>query len=91
MDKLDILRYIGGEYIQLRDVMVHEMTLRLEISGVTGRTLYCSPSELKELVIVHLYTQGYIQTSSPWNWTKRQSQPWCRPHRLKGCIPPIPD
>lgn len=62
VNKLDIVRYIGGEYIQLRDLMVHEMALRLEISGVGCRTLYCSPSELKELVVGHLYTQGYIRS-----------------------------
>lgn len=62
VDKLDILRYIGGEYIQLRDLMVHETALRLEISGQPPRTLYCSPSELRELVVGHLYTQGYIRS-----------------------------
>jgi len=61
VDKLDILRYIGGEYIQMRDLMVHETALRLEVPGVMTRTLYCSPSELKELVVGHLYTQGLIQ------------------------------
>lgn len=60
VDKLDIVRYIGGEYVPLRDLMVHEMQLRLEISGEPAKTLYCSPCELKELVIGHLYTQGYI-------------------------------
>ena len=61
VNKLDILRYIGGEYIQLRDLMVHEMALQLKIPGITEKTLYCSPSELKELVVGHLYTQGYIR------------------------------
>lgn len=60
VDKLDIVRYIGGEYIQMRDLMVHETALHLEIPGVMTRTLYCSPSEEKELVIGHLYTQGYL-------------------------------
>lgn len=60
VDKLEIVRYIGGEYIQMRDLMVHETALRLEIPGVMTRTLYCSPSELKELVVGHLYTQGFI-------------------------------
>jgi len=62
VDKLDIVRYIGGEYIRLRDLMVHEMALALEIDGAAARTLYCSPSELKELVVGHLYTQGYIRS-----------------------------
>jgi len=62
VDKLDIVRYIGGEYIQMRDLMVHETALHLEIPGVMTRTLYCSPSELKELVVGHLYTQGFIHT-----------------------------
>lgn len=62
VDKLDIVRYIGGEYIQMRDLMVHETALRLEIPGVMTRTLYCSPSEQKELVVGHLYTQGFIHT-----------------------------
>jgi len=61
VDKLDIIRYIGGEYVPLRDLMVHERALRLEISGKTARTLYCSPRELKELVVGYLYTQGYIR------------------------------
>lgn len=61
VDKLDIVRYIGGEYVPLRDLMVHEMALHLEVPGVTERTLYCSPGELKELVVGHLYTQGYIR------------------------------
>lgn len=61
VDKLDIVRYIGGEYIQLRDLMVHETPLHLEIPGVMARTLYCSPSEQRELVVGHLYTQGYIR------------------------------
>ena len=63
VDKLDIVRYIGGEYIQMRDLMVHEMALRLEIPGIMERTLYCSPSELRELVVGHLYTQGYIHSA----------------------------
>jgi len=58
--KKDIVRYIGGEYVPLRDLMVHEMALTLEVSGEAVRTLYCSPSELRELVVGHLYTQGYI-------------------------------
>ena len=61
VDKLDILRYIGGEYIQLRDLMVHETALHLEIPGIMAKTLYCSPSEQKELAVGHLYTQGFIQ------------------------------
>lgn len=60
VDKLDIVRYIGGEYIQMRDLMVHETALHLEIPGIMARTLYCSPSEQKELVVGHLYTQGFI-------------------------------
>ena len=62
VDKLDIVRYIGGEYIQMRDLMVHESALHLEIPGVMERILYCSPSEQKELVVGHLYTQGFIHT-----------------------------
>jgi FdhD protein len=62
VEKMDIVRYIGGEYVPLRDLMVHEMALHLEVSGVTKRTLYCSPSELKELIVGHLYTQGYIHS-----------------------------
>ena len=62
VDKLDIVRYIGGEYVALRDLMVHEKALHLEIPGVAERTLYCSPSELKELIVGHLYTQGYIRS-----------------------------
>ena len=62
VDKQDIIRYIGGEYVALRDLMVHEKALQLRISGVTERTLYCSPSELRELVVGHLYTQGYIRS-----------------------------
>ena len=60
--KKDILRYIGGEFVQLRDLMVHEKTLHLEIAGIGSRTLYCSPSEMYELVVGHLYTQGYIHS-----------------------------
>lgn len=62
VDKLDIVRYIGGEYVSLRDLMVHETALRMEINGDTARTLYCSPKELRELVVGHLYTQGCIRT-----------------------------
>lgn len=62
VDKLDIVRYIGGEYVPLRDLMVHEKALQLEIPGAAGRTLYCSPSELRELVVGHLYTQGFIHS-----------------------------
>jgi len=62
VDKLDIVRYIGGEYVALRDLMVHERALHLKIPGVMERTLYCSPSELRELVVGHLYTQGYIRS-----------------------------
>ena len=64
VDKLDIVRYINGEYVPLRDLMVHEMALHLEISGTAERTLYCSPFELKELVVGHLYTQGYIRSAA---------------------------
>jgi len=60
--KKDILRYINGEFVQLRDLMVHEKALQLRIPGVVDRTLYCSPSELHELVVGHLYTQGYIRS-----------------------------
>jgi len=38
------------------------MALRLEIAGAPGRTLYCSPSELRELVVGHLYAQRQIRT-----------------------------
>ena len=62
VDKLDIVRYIGGEYVPLRDLMVHEKALRLEISGMEERVLSCSPAELKELVIGYLYTQGHIRS-----------------------------
>ena len=60
--KLDIIRYIGGEYVPLRDLMVHETALQLEINGTGERTLYCSPSELRELVVGYLYTQGHIRS-----------------------------
>lgn len=63
MDKLEIVRYIGGEYIPMRDLMVHESALRLQIPGVLTGTLYCSPGEQKELVVGHLYTQGLIRAS----------------------------
>lgn len=62
VDKLEIVRYIGGEYVPLRDLMVHEAALRLEVNGEAARTLFCSPKELRELVVGHLYTQGYIFT-----------------------------
>ena len=61
VDKLDIVRYIGGEYIRMRDLMVHETALHLEIPGVMARTLYCSPGERKELVVGYLYSQGFIR------------------------------
>jgi len=60
VDKKDIVRYISGEYVPLRDLMVYEKKLQLEVEGLFSRILYCSPSELKELVIGHLFTQGYI-------------------------------
>lgn len=60
-DKRDIVRYINGEYVELRDLMVHEITLHLNIVDVAYKTLYCSPSELPELVLGHLYTQRYIR------------------------------
>lgn len=62
VDKLEIVRYIGGEYVPLRDLMVHETALRVNISGQPERTLYCSPAELKELVVGHLLTQGHIRS-----------------------------
>lgn len=62
VDKLEIIRYIRGEYVPMRDLMVHETPLRLEIAGKPGRTLYCSPSQERELVVGHLLTQGYIRT-----------------------------
>ena len=62
VDKLDILRYIGSEFIQLRDLMVHEKALALTIRGIGSRTLYCSPGELRELAAGHLLTEGYIRT-----------------------------
>ena len=61
-DKRNILRYIGGEFVPLQDLMVHEMALSIEIPGLLQRTLYCSPYELKELVVGHLCTQGYIRS-----------------------------
>jgi len=57
-----IMRYIHEEYIHLQDLMVHEMRLRLEIAGHASRELYCSPAELKELVLGHLYTQRFIRS-----------------------------
>ena len=62
VDKLEIVRYIGGEYVPLSDLMVHEKTLHLEINGAAGRTLFCSPREMHELVIGQLLTQGYIRS-----------------------------
>ncbi|MBQ3505120.1 MAG: formate dehydrogenase accessory sulfurtransferase FdhD [Oscillospiraceae bacterium] len=62
VDKREIVRYINGEYICLRDLMVHEAALQLELPGFPVRTLYCSPMQLKELVVGHLYTQRYIRS-----------------------------
>jgi len=62
VDKLEIVRYIRGEYVPMRDLMVHETELKLEIPGKEERTLYCSPSQRKELVVGYLYTQGYIRS-----------------------------
>lgn len=62
VDKLEIVRYIRGEYVPMRDLMVHETALKVEISGKTDRILYCSPSERKELLVGYLYTQGYIRS-----------------------------
>lgn len=60
-EKVDIIRYVNGEYVALRDLMVHEITLHIDIVGVARKTLYCSPSELQELVLGHLYTQRYLR------------------------------
>jgi len=57
----NILRYIGGEYVPLQDLMVHEMALQLEIPGLLQQTLHCSPHQLRELVVGHLYNRGYIR------------------------------
>jgi len=62
VDKMDIVRYIGGEYVPMRDLMVHETALHLDIAGKACRTLYCSPDQRRELVVGHLYTQGYIRS-----------------------------
>ena len=62
VDKLEIVRYIRGEYVPMRDLMVHETALKVRISGKEDRTLYCSPSQRKELLVGYLYTQGYIRS-----------------------------
>lgn len=64
VDKVQIVRYIRGEYVPMRDLMVHETALQLRIDGLPARTLYCSPSERRELLLGHLLTQGYIHSPS---------------------------
>lgn len=59
-DKVEIIRYNNGEYTRLHDLMVHEVPIILNIIDVEKKELYCSPNELFELVLGHLYCQKYI-------------------------------
>lgn len=90
VDKLDIVRYIGGEYVPLRDLMVHEMALRIEIPGVAERILYCSPSELRELVVGHLYTQGYIRSLDDILSLKLDEEAGCAVAQVSPCENAVP-
>ena len=90
VDKLDIVRYIGGEYVPLRDLMVHEMALRIEIPGVAERILYCSPSELRELVVGHLYTQGYIRSLDDILSLKLDKKAGCAVAQVSPCENAVP-
>ena len=61
-DSLDIIRFKDGTTEKVSDLMVNETTLVIKINGDIVKELLCSPSELYELALGYLKTQGYIQT-----------------------------
>lgn len=61
-EKVDICRYKNGEFHELSDLTVNEMQLELEIRNIGKREMYCSPTELTELVWGHLFSQGYVNS-----------------------------
>ena len=61
-EKIDICRFKNGEFYELSDLTVNEMRLELKIKDVVQREMYCSPTELDELIWGHLFSQGYINS-----------------------------
>lgn len=59
-DKLEIVRFINGKYENVLDLMVNEVSFKLLINDDICKEFLCSPSDLYELVVGHLYCQSYI-------------------------------
>ena len=57
---IDIIRYRDGHFTEVSDLMVNEVCLQLQINSSIQKRLFCSPAELEELVIGHLYDNSYI-------------------------------
>lgn len=65
--EVPITRYKGSEGKDLQDEVIVEASLRVFVNGFDLITMQCSPSDLEELVLGHLFTQGMIQTPSDVN------------------------
>lgn len=60
LKKLDIKKYDGSEFIDLKDEVIEEVSVSLLVNNEREIVLNCSPINLKELVIGHLFTTGQI-------------------------------
>lgn len=60
LKKLDIKKFDGSEFIDFKDEVIDEVSVSLLINNEREIILNCSPINLEELVMGHLYTTGQI-------------------------------
>lgn len=60
LKKLDIKKFDGSEFIDFKDEVIEEVSVSLLINNEREIVLNCSPINLEELVMGHLYTTGQI-------------------------------
>ncbi|CAM4102005.1 formate dehydrogenase accessory sulfurtransferase FdhD [Paenibacillus alkaliterrae] len=61
--KWPILKYDGSELFEMDDEIAAEFPLTLKLDGEEFATIVCSPSDLQELVIGFLASEGVIRTA----------------------------
>ena len=62
IQSLPIIRFKGSAHKQLNDDVITEAEISLSLNGEFFQTMYCTPKDLKELIIGNLYAQGRIQS-----------------------------
>ncbi|MDL2258006.1 formate dehydrogenase accessory sulfurtransferase FdhD [Eubacteriales bacterium OttesenSCG-928-K08] len=63
-DQVEIVRYKNGLMQTEMDTVINEHRLSLELNGEHYTRLICSPANLKELAVGHLFAEGIIKSMS---------------------------